>query len=63
MIHKPMEEPLQVYPDKDKALADLDRYAKLCKLYGVAPKYRVKAAPMEPTRYRGHWGVWLVKHG
>lgn len=56
------EEPLKVYPTRDAAEGDLPKYAHLCKSFSVTPTYRVKAAPMIRGRYKGYWGVWLVKH-
>lgn len=60
--NKTVEEPLQVYPTRDEAEANLPRYARLCKDWGLVPKCRVKAAPMERGHYKGTWGVWLVRH-
>lgn len=62
MKTKTTQEPLQVYATRELAEANLTRYASLCVSYGVAHKYRVKAAPMQKGRYSGHWGIWLVRH-
>lgn len=50
---------LKVFQDRDQAYAHLDDFAADLRRMQITHSYGVYAAPVEKTRPRGYWGIYL----